>query len=216
MGYFPCPCAEYMYKIMILLNNSSKTTWPISTKLHVDPTVQTGLWVWSNGHTPLTVTPIYGKKKNNNKKNILIQNQELLKMILSLVTVTGLAECCITSAYLQWIFHSDEWAVALETLVPHSFTRNLLYILGKTGMSSIDLDQMPHFVCHSSSSFTHIYRQLNGLFEQKYSRTIARTSLGPCRFVRDLGSSSHWGLIIAQGQKANEHNLEMPFPSSIK
>ena len=45
-----------------------------------------------------------------------------------------------------------------------------------------------------------------------YSQTsMARTSLGPWKFVRDMG-----GLIIAQGQKANENNLGMSFPSSIK
>ena len=51
-----------------------------------------------------------------------------------------------------------------------------------------------------------------------YSRTsIARTSLGPWKFVRDMGSSSHWELIIAQGQKAIEKiNLGLSFPSSIK
>ena len=52
-----------MYKIMILLNKfSSETTCPISTKLHVDPTVETGLRVCLNGHTPLNVMPILGKK----------------------------------------------------------------------------------------------------------------------------------------------------------
>ena len=55
-----------MYKIMILLNNSSETTCPVSTKIHVDPTVEMGLRVCSNCHTPLTVMPIYGKK--NTKK----------------------------------------------------------------------------------------------------------------------------------------------------
>ena len=44
------------YKIMILLNTfSSEISWPISTKFHIDPTVETGLRVCSNGHTPLTV-----------------------------------------------------------------------------------------------------------------------------------------------------------------
>ena len=60
---FPCPCAVYMYKIMLLLNNSLETSWPISTKFHVDPTVEMGLRVCSNGHVLLTVMPIYGKKK---------------------------------------------------------------------------------------------------------------------------------------------------------
>ena len=62
---FPCPCDVYMYKIMKLLNNSSEITWPISTKFHVDSTVEMGLRFCSNGHAPLTI--------------ILLQNQELLK-----------------------------------------------------------------------------------------------------------------------------------------
>ena len=40
---------------------SSEICWPISTKFHVSPIVETGLRVCSNGHTPLTVMPIYGK-----------------------------------------------------------------------------------------------------------------------------------------------------------
>ena len=63
---FPCPCAVYMFKIIILLSNfSSETTWPIFTKFYVDPTVDIGLKVCSNGHAPLTVMPIYGKKNSN-------------------------------------------------------------------------------------------------------------------------------------------------------
>ena len=51
-----------MYKIMILLNTfSSEISLPISTKVHVDPTVEMGLRVCSNGYAPLTVLPIYDK-----------------------------------------------------------------------------------------------------------------------------------------------------------
>ena len=47
---------------MILLNTFlSEISWPISTKFHVDPTVEMGLKVCSNGHAPLTVMPIYSK-----------------------------------------------------------------------------------------------------------------------------------------------------------
>ena len=53
--------AVCMYKVLMLLINLSDTTWPIFTKFHVDPTVETGLKFCSNGHTPLTVMPIYGK-----------------------------------------------------------------------------------------------------------------------------------------------------------
>ena len=38
-------------------------------------------------------------------------------MILSLVAMTGLEKCCITSAYLQWLFHSGERDVAHGPLV---------------------------------------------------------------------------------------------------
>ena len=41
-----------------------------------------------------------------------------------------------------------------------------------------------------------------------YSRTfMARTSLGPWKFVRDMGSSSHWGFIMAPCQVANGHGV---------
>ena len=38
-------------------------------------------------------------------------------MILSLVAVTGLEKFYITSAYLQWLFHSGEQALACGPLV---------------------------------------------------------------------------------------------------
>ena len=39
------------------------------------------------------------------------------------------------------------------------------------------------------------------LKDAKYSRTsMAQTSFGPWKFVRDMGSSGHWGLIITPGQ----------------
>ena len=41
-----------------------------------------------------------------------------------------------------------------------------------------------------------------------YSWTsITRPPLGPWKFVRDVGSSSHWGLIMKPGQEANGDNL---------
>ena len=38
-------------------------------------------------------------------------------MIFSLVAMTGLDKCCITSAYLQWLCHSGERPVARGPLV---------------------------------------------------------------------------------------------------
>ena len=79
-----------MYKIMILLNNSSEIIWPISTQFHVDPTVETGLKVCSNGHAPLTVVPIYGKLMIIEKTHSSSKPRTAQMMILSLVAMTGL------------------------------------------------------------------------------------------------------------------------------
>ena len=38
-------------------------------------------------------------------------------IIFSLVAMTGLEKCCITSAYLQWLCHSGERPVARGPLV---------------------------------------------------------------------------------------------------
>ena len=43
------------------------------------------------------------------------------KMILSLVAVTELKKCCITNAYLQWLFHSGEQGMAHGPLVVFFF-----------------------------------------------------------------------------------------------
>ena len=45
---------------------------------------------------------------------------------------------------------------------------------------------------------------------------MTQKSLEPCKFVLDIGSSSHSRLIIAPGQEANRYNLGMSFLSSIK
>ena len=38
-----------------------------------------------------------------------------------------------------------------------------------------------------------------------------RTSLGPQKIFRVMGSSSHWGLITVPGQEANSDNLDNYF-----
>ena len=38
-------------------------------------------------------------------------------VIFSLIAMTGLEKCCITSAYLQWLCHSGEQPVARGPLV---------------------------------------------------------------------------------------------------
>ena len=105
---FPCHCAVYMYKIMIL-----QKPQPISTKFHIDPSVEMWLIVYSNDHAPLNVRPIYSSSK-----------LRTAQMIFSLVAMIGLEKCCITSACLQWLCHSSERTVAHGPLVL------FLYLLG--------------------------------------------------------------------------------------
>ena len=54
-------------------------------------------------------------------------------------------------------------------------------------------------------------------YSTQYSQNpMTGTSLGPWKFVRDMGSSSQWGLIMTPGQEANGDNLGKSFPSSIQ
>ena len=98
---FPCPCAVYMYEIMILLNNfSSATTWPIFTKFYVDPTIETGWKVCSNGHAlsytvkkkSLKNTFFFFKTKNCSDDPFISCNDKTGKMLhnmcISAVTVS--------------------------------------------------------------------------------------------------------------------------------
>ena len=99
---FPCHCAVYMYKIMIL-----QKPQPISTKFHIDPSVEMWLIVYSNDHAPLTVRPIYSSSK--------LRTAQM--MMFSLAAMIGLEKCCITSACLQWLCHSGERIMARGPLV---------------------------------------------------------------------------------------------------
>ena len=76
--------------------------------LHIDPSVEMWLIVYSNDHAPLTVRPIiYSSSKL----------RTVQMMIFSLVAMIGLEKCCITSACLQWLCHSGERIVARGPLV---------------------------------------------------------------------------------------------------
>ena len=48
----------------------------------------------------------------------------------------GLEKCCITSAYLQWLCHSGEQAVARRPLVFISFQKHVLWVLIKVLLMS--------------------------------------------------------------------------------
>ena len=68
-------------------------------------------------------------------------------MIFSLVAMTGLEKCCITSAYLQWLCHSGERPVAHGPLVLRGYQlEGSLYVKLKDSMSnSMDPDEMAHY-----------------------------------------------------------------------
>ena len=63
--------------------------------------------------------PIYGKMMiiKRTFSSLYSKPRSAQMMILLLVAMTGLEECCITSAYLQWLFHSGEPAVVRGPLV---------------------------------------------------------------------------------------------------
>ena len=63
--------------------------------------------VYSNDHAPLTVRPIYSSSK--------LRTAQM--MIFSLVAMIGLEKCCITSACLQWLYHSGEGTMTRGPLV---------------------------------------------------------------------------------------------------
>ena len=76
------------------------------------------LIVYSNDHAPLTVRSIYSSSK--------LRTAQM--MIFSLVAMIGLEKCCITSACLQWLCHSDYRTVARGPLVSYSEVVTPLYL----------------------------------------------------------------------------------------
>ena len=65
-------------------------------------------------------------------------------MIFSLVAMTGLEKCCITSAYLQWLCHSGERPVARGPLVctqscHNKYTKVIGVSIGEMSSSSCQI-----------------------------------------------------------------------------
>ena len=76
-----------------------------------------GLRGCSNGRAPLTVMPTYDKEmiiKNTFFKTKNCSNDD--DLFISCNDRIG-KKCFVTSAYLQWLFHSGERAVALMFLL---------------------------------------------------------------------------------------------------
>ena len=82
-------------------------------------------------------------------------------MIFSLVAMTGLEKCCITSAYLQWLCHSGERPVARGPLVVRLFDLRLFgfssWCLGRAAVCDCGTPWTIFFLfCSSSCSFVGI------------------------------------------------------------
>ena len=99
---------------------------------------------------------------------------------------------------------------------------SLYYWGSQAWANSVDLSQMQQNVksdwgpCRLPLIQQFLERTCSN-FRTSYSQTLlARTSLGPWKFVWDMGSLSHWGLIIIPGQKANGDDLGNCFLSSIQ
>ena len=60
-------------------------------------------------------------------------------------------------------------------------------------------------------AFPHVTRTRASKHGYLILTNFSRTSLGPWKFVRDMGCSSHWELIIAPVQEANGDNLGETF-----
>ena len=96
---FPCPCAVYMYKIMIFLNNSSETNWPISTKFHIDPTAEMLFRVCSNDHAPLNVM---SKTKNCFNDDPFISCNDRIGRMLHNICISAVAMLLRWSSHGPW------------------------------------------------------------------------------------------------------------------
>ena len=87
---FPCHCAVYMYKIMILQKPISQ----IASKFHIDPTVEMWLKVCSNDHAPLTVLPyiiFFFKTKNCLKVDRFISCDDKTGKMLHNICISAVA-----------------------------------------------------------------------------------------------------------------------------
>ena len=82
--------------------------------------------------------------------------------------------------------------------------RDLLY---KDRIYSQKKSEPIFIVCRGSKPFSStvepFLKRVWCALKQTRRTSIARTLLEPRKFVRDMDSSGHWGLIMAQGQEAN-------------
>ena len=110
-------------------------------------------------------------------------------IIFSLVAMTGLEKCCITSAYLQWQYHSGERPVARGPLV-QLLGRGVEFRVNTVYVGSRNADQAVINIC-SGSSFC----------SNKASR--------PCRWLIMVYSSVHTGKVELFGFSLVTHRIAL-------
>ena len=135
-----------------------------------------------NDHAPLTARPIYSSSK--------LRTAQM--MIFSLVAMIGLEKCYITSAYLPWLFHSGERAVAHELLVYSCclwrlvlLTLSLPQAIIIAFANSIDPDETAQWAVSSGSTLFDI---------QSFNFTYKRLSKGQFVKIKKQTTNVVWNL----------------------
>ena len=94
------------------------------------------------------------------------------------------------------------------------YQRNFAHVEGKSNSNVVRiLNSVLFKVTRRKWYEMNLVLLMISLFTVKHGST---SSLGPWKCNLDMGSSSHWGLIIASGQEANGNNLVASFRSYIK
>ena len=161
---FPCHCAVYTYKIMILQKPLSQfpPNFALILLLKCDwQFIQMIMLHWLSG------------------PYILLRTAQM--MIFSLVAMIGLEKCCITSAYLQWLCHSCERVVALGPLVHlwkyHFYTPDCIKRIMLRGMASVR--KLFSFPANSSYSLHPMKLKLGILLDHDVAQGILFRGYSP-------------------------------------
>ena len=135
----------------------------------------------------------------------------VLQLMMQSVSIEDGSNLCITS-YKHTVLQLMIQSVSIEdgsNLCITSYKHTVLQLM----MQSVSIEDGSNLCITSYKEQVLPYL----LVHDNYSRTsMARTSLGPWKFVRDMGSSSHWGLIMAPVQEANSDNLGKSFRFSTQ
>ena len=101
--------AVYMFKVMVLLNNFFRNQLSNFYQISCWSYCWNRIQVCSNGHASFMPINIWWKNRIIIKKKKTTPSSDGEAFISCM---TELENCCITAAYLQWLFHSGELAMA--------------------------------------------------------------------------------------------------------